>query len=703
MSVAAMLLLVAVSGSEDFPRIEPYRLSSSDQAPVLDGKLEDEVWGRATVVTDFHQIRPTDGGPPSEDSEVRLAYDEDFFYVGIRAYDSRPEEIVARSLIQGNTFFSDDRFEVRFDTFNDRRNAYFFQVNPNGMRREALAGNDYFIEDWDTIWYAEASLQPWGWSAELAVPFKSLSFDPSSDTWGFNLARVIPRKGEEVSWSSRERLLGPSVSGYLDGLEGMRQGLGVELVPSATLKFTERDGEGGDVELEPSVTGFYRFNPFLTGALTLNTDFSATEVDARRINLSRFSLFFPEKRDFFLQDASIFEFAGLETNARPFFSRRIGLAANGEPLDLEAGAKLTGRAGDWNVGALAVQQEPGLAGAAEHLFVGRASRNIMGESSIGMIATHGDPSSAADNSLVGFDFNYRSSDFMDDRTLQGTAWFQRSDTAGIDGSENAFGASLAYPNDRFSWNVDWQRIEKNFNPALGFVNRSGVNQVSGQWRFRHRLEDSAWQWLATRVQFFRADRLAGGLQSQSVFLNLFEGFSRGNDFFTFFVGEERENLQAPFEIFDGVVIPAADYAFERYGLFLETGTQRILSGSLEIVAGDFFGGTNLTLAPGLAWRPNRHFFAGLDYAVNRIRLPQGNFTSRLYRARAEIAFNSDIAWLNFVQGDNVSETISINSRLRWQASPEREIFLVVNQLYEQDGYALLDTEIALKLNFNFRI
>ncbi|MDX1572271.1 MAG: hypothetical protein R3200_17450, partial [Xanthomonadales bacterium] len=282
------------------------------------------------------------------------------------------------------------------------------------------------------------------------------------------------------------------------------------------------------------------------------------------------------------------------------------------------------------------------------------------------------------------------------------SWYQRSETSGVHRGQEAYGAQLAYPNDRFDWYVDWRRIEINFNPALGFVNRSGVRQVDGQWRWRNRLDEGRWQWLGARLQYFRSDRLGGGLQSQSAYLNVLEGFSRSNDFFTVFVGQQKEGLLQPFEIFEDIVIPADDYAFDRYGFYLETGEHRTLSGTLEVVDGDFFGGSNLLIAPSLNWRPTRHFFAGLDYAVNRIDLPPGEFHSRLYRLRANIAFNADWAWLNFIQGDNVSDTISINSRLRWEPRPDREYFLVFNQVLGRDGYDVLDTEVALKARFNIR-
>ncbi len=701
---AALCVIALVSAPAAFepPRTTPHRLENV-APPEIDGFLNDEAWRNAPAIDDFHQIQPTDGGEPSERTEVRIAYDREHIYVALKAYDSEVRGLVAKGMIHGQTFFSDDRFEVRFDTFNDRRNAYFFQINPNGIRREALVGNDYFIEEWDTVWHAEARVQDWGWSAEIAIPLKSIAFDPGTTTWGLNFSRVYPRRGEEMSWSSRERNLAPAVAGYADGLVALDQGVGLELVPSVTATWRDTLDSDPGFDFDPSLTGFYNITPFLTAGLTFNTDFSATEVDEQRVNLTRFSLFFPEKRDFFLRDASIFEFGNLDVNGRPFFSRRIGLDAGGRPLDIDAGAKLSGRAGAWNLGALAIRQQPGQPDADATLFVGRATRNIFGESEVGIIATHGDPISAAGNSLVGTDFSYRSTAFLGDRRFQADAWYQRSNTAGIDDDEQAFGLRLDYPNDRIEAFVDWRRLEENFNPGLGFANRRGVDQIDTQWRYRHRMNGGFWQWLGMRAQLFRSDRISGGLQSEAWFLNLFEGFSSGNDFFTIFVGQETEGLEEPFEIIEGITVPAGRYSADRYGFFVETGRQRPVALTLEVVDGEFLDGESTLIAPTMEWRPSRHVMASLGWQEDRIRLQTGSFTSRVVRGRLNVAFSPEWAWLNLIQGDNITDTVSLNSRLRFEPRAGWRFFLVLNQSWDNETRRTRDLSVALKAVVNLRL
>lgn len=536
----------------------------------------------------------------------------------------------------------------------------------------------------------------------MAIPIKAIAFDPNAKQWGLNFGRVHPRQGEEMVWSSSDRTLNPAVAGYVENVAGFTQGVGLELSPSISVGFTESQAGETESTVEPSLTGFYNVTPFLTAGLTLNTDFSGTDVDDRQVNLNRFSLFFPEKREFFLRDASIFEFGNIDQNGRPFFSRRIGLAGNGEPLEIDAGVKLSGRAGPWNIGALAIRQEVNSEGADQNLFVGRVTRNVLEESEIGFITTQGDPNSEAGNGLVGADFTYRNNRIFGNQQLRSNVWYQQSDTDGIESQQRAFGASINYPNYKYSGYLDYRRIEENFNPALGFVNRTGVEQIDGQLRYRHRTSGEFWQWYRTRLQFFKADRIDGDVQSERVFWNVFERFSKGNDFFTFFVGQTKEGVDERFDLFGRLPIEPGVYTSDRYGVFFETGFQRPLRVEIEIADGDFFGGKRFEVVPEIEWRPNKHLFASISGSINKIELPQGEFTSRLLAARLNYAFNSRWAWLNIAQVDNFSDPLSLNSRLRYQPRADREYLLVFNQTRDRVTDEVLDTALIFKAAFNFR-
>ncbi|MGI9205328.1 MAG: DUF5916 domain-containing protein, partial [Woeseiaceae bacterium] len=407
------------------------QMVKTDPPPVIDGVM-DEVWSTGALMDDLHQVNPIEYAEPTEKTVIRFLYDEDFLYASAMMYYSDLDAIIANRMIQGANLRSEDKFRLYINPFNDDRNGYLFQTNANGIRTDGIlenvTGRNF---DWTGIWYVDAQLTEYGWFAEMAIPYKTISFDPTSDSWGISGFRTIESKAEQIAWTSYNRNVDPSNFGTAVGFTGLQQGVGLDVIPGATVtRIRDYNPSSSDTEFDPNLDVFYKFTPNLTGALTFNSDFSATDVDARQVQLTRFSLFFPEQRRFFLQEADIFEFGGLQANGKPFFSRRIGLAPNGQQLDLEAGGKLTGRIGRWNVGALAVKQ----GGNADNLpaggqlindselFVGRVSANVLGQSSVGMIATHGNPTGDASNSLVGADFNYLNTRSFDNVTIEGQAW-----------------------------------------------------------------------------------------------------------------------------------------------------------------------------------------------------------------------------------------------------------------------------------------
>ena len=455
--------------------------------------------------------------------------------------------------------------------------------------------------------------------------------------------------------------------------------------------------------MDPSLDVFYNFTPSLTGVLTLNTDFSATEVDNRQINLTRFSLFFPEKRDFFLQDVDIFSFGGLERNGIPFHSRRIGLDDSGQPADLEVGAKVTGRVGRWNVGVLNVQQEGFNDVDDSNLFVGRVSANVLEESSIGMILTDGDPQSNLDNSLVGADFRYRNTRLPGDRTLEGELWFQQSDTEGLDGDDSAWGLRVASPNrEGLRGEFAFDTFSENFNPAQGFVNRTGIERTELQFGYGYRPESHRWiRSIETRLNFENFDRISGGLESRGIFFELFKVEAHTGDDFGLSLVREREVLLEEFEISDGIVIPPGDYEFDRIEIEVGGAEQRSLAPELELGVGDFFNGEILSVAAELDWRPNEHLFLGLGYEYNDVELPEGSFVTRLIQVEANYAFNVQWSWVNLIQYDNESDSVGINSRLRWNPQAGRDLFIVVNHGFDASGAfsGLRSTESQLSIKY----
>ena len=716
-SCAAVLLTLAAgeslaqsSTAETSVQVaKSFHATRTNTPPEIDGVLDDSVWAAREPITDLHQINPVEYAEPTKLTEVWITYDRDFIYVAAQLHDDEPELISARQLVQGRGFGFDDLFTVWLDTFHDHRNSYMFQMNPNGIRLDALQGNDYFISDWDGIWQGEARINERGWALEMAIPFKTLSFDPDNEVWGINFARWLARDRENSGWSSQERRIIPAHSGDLQGLVGMEQGVGLDIVPSLVAREAEnRNTDTKTSDLEPSLDAFYRFDTGLTGALTLNTDFSATEVDNRQVNLSRFNLFFPEKRDFFLQDAAIFQFANVNRNGRPFFSRTIGLADNGQPVDINVGAKLTGRTGPWSVGALAVNQDSA-DGAPDKtdLFVGRLSYNLAAESTLGMIATYGSPVAGDENSLLGADYYYRNSEVFDNKTVEGRLWAQQSSTPGLVGQDSAWGAEIGYPNDRIAGSLRVTEIQENFNPELGFVNRGGIRDYQIFGRYRTRPEESRWR--AINHWAFGSWKYdpAGQLESRFLDLSWGELVSHQGDAFALSTFPQYERITEPFEIVDGLIVPPGIYEYTRNQFRLSTGNQRKISGWLRIGVGDYYNGERTFANLGFNWRPSENFRFGLNYTQNDLEFPDGRFITRIYGINADLAFNSRWSWLNLVQFDNVSNRLSINSRLRFVPKAGQELYFVLNHgklrdLEHHSRYTTEFEEFVIKASYTFR-
>ena len=410
-----------------------------NEAPKIDGDISDPVWSRATRIDTFYQTQPIQGAKPSELTVAYMAYDENNLYFAFYCGDSQPDQILATVMQRDRQIFQDDNIRVYLDPYNSARDAMAFLVNSLGTQMDILIeNNSNFYPEWDTIWDVEARRTNDGWTAEMAIPFRSISFDPGVDEWGFEIMRQIRHKNETVRWSQIDQFLTPfdvSRIGLITGIRDTHRGLGLDVQAFGKIKY-ERDWmqrpRDDSFTPEPSGNIFYKITPSLTGTLTLNSDFSDSPLDERQVNTGRFSLFFPETRDFFLQDRTIFEFGGraltpprTDINGLPFFTRKIGIV-NDEAVDLIAGGKLSGRIGNLNVGALSVRMDNTDNIDAETLSVARLSADILEESRIGAILTNGDPDGTGKNTLAGVDFQYQNSNLFNRGRFLADIFYQRS-------------------------------------------------------------------------------------------------------------------------------------------------------------------------------------------------------------------------------------------------------------------------------------
>lgn len=687
--------------------------------PRIDGVLDEAVWSQALLVDDFHQYEPIEYAEPSQKSQVWIFYTEDALYIASFFEEPDMSKVSASIMRQGQSLSSDDIIAVVLDPYYDRRNGYRFEVNANGVRWEGLFQNITDVDgNWDGIWQAEASRVANGWYTEMRIPFQTISFNPDSDSWGINFRRAIRRNNESIAWVSRNRQVNPGVAGTITGLSGMRQGMGLDIVPSMTLREDRVYGPVGFTEqnFEPSLDVFYKLTPQLNASLTLNTDFSAAEVDDRQVNLTRFNLFFPEQRDFFIRESDIFEFGQIGTggfnnqqggggnpaipnasaqNGRPFFSRRIGLSTMGAPVDINAGGKISGRIGDWNVGTLLVSQDEDEATGvdSQEIFVGRAVLNVLGESQLGVISTYGDPQSNLDSNLVGADFRYRNSRLANGNTLQGVLFYQQTDTEGKSGDDYSWGAGISYPSSqRWRGAYTYKEIGKNFDPAVGFVNQTDVGDHALDFGYRHFFRAGGFmRSIYGGFDGYRAVYLDDdSVSSQNAGLRLTMNTNTGDGLF-FRLIDNTEVLRNDFTInraSDGsrvVVIPRGKYSFHEGMVGLDMANQRKISGRITLRGGNYYDGDRLQRNMELSFRPNARYNFGAQYTENEIHLPYGNFTVRLVSLQSQIAFTSTLSWSTLLQYDNVSEAMGINSRLHWIPEAGKQAFLVLN-------YGLMDPD-----------
>jgi hypothetical protein len=714
-----------------------------DEAPIIDGLLDDAVWALAVPIEDLHQVNPVEYDDPTERTEIRILYGDDALYISAKLWDSEPDRITAQVLRQGEGISNDDNFAIILDPHLDRRSGYRFQVNPNGVRWDALYSDTNNTEsDWEGIWLAEAQIDADGWTVEIAIPFKTLSFDPDSDTWGMNFARQIQRIDESQAWVSRNRQSNPGVAGTVVGFRDLQQGRGLDIIPSFSAQGRRGYGavDTSSTDAEPSLDIFYKLTPSLSGALTLNTDFSATEIDDRQVNLTRFSLFFPEKRDFFLQDSDIFEFGrigggggnfrgfgggggggfggGGGQNGTPFYSRRLGLSTTGQPVDIDVGAKLSGRVGRLNLGMLSVRQAAYFDGTqqidAADILVGRVSANVLGESNVGVIFTDGDPQSNTDSSTIGTDFNYRNTRLPGNRVLEANAWYQEVDEAGITDLNSAYGWEISSPNQT-GWRggVSSRSIEENFDPAVGFVNETGIDTYNANLNYRLRFGgDRMIRNINTGIQTSITElRDTGLLDRQNTRLQFSIGTATQDNIFVN-LSSDKENIPADFPIYrpsDGsapVIIPAGSYAWDSVTIGLRSGEQRPVSMFLGVGAGDYYDGTSSNINANIAWRPSRKLRFSTGYSYRDVSLPDGDFEVRQSDFSVQYVFSSTLSWVNLIQYDNFSEVIGFNSRLHWIPEAGREGFIVFNHNVsdpeKNDTFHSINADLSVKFSYTWR-
>lgn len=680
--------------SANEPRIDIPRITS---APVIDGILDDKAWLEATKIDQFFQRVPVEGAPASEKTVAYVAYDKDMIYIAARLYDRTPDKITARDLREDSGYFSDDAFTIAIDSLLDRRNAFCFALYAAGSKHDCrVEENSVYNLEWDGIWYGATSRDAKGWVAEFAIPFKTLSFESGSSVWGLELERYIPRRKEFSLWANHDQDISLAyVAAYGDivGLRDLDQGLGLDVIPQLATRYRHRfDEDDNDFLPKPGGEIIYKLKPSLNASLVINPDFSDAVVDNIKTNLTRFNLFFPEQRDFFVRDADIFQFGGLvNSNGIPFFSRRIGLPfdrENPEPLDLDVGTKLSGRVGRYTLGLLNTQMGGGQGIGSKNLSVVRVAADVQRESRLGAILTYGNPAADnADNGVAGVDYRYRNSNFAGSQVLVADAFFMKSFSQGVDSDELAYGVTLDFPNDRWNAKAGYIEIQRNFNPALGFANRRGIRQYTGDLRYRVRPKNNrfvrAMSWGSESSFITNTDNQ---LESAYVWTRLFDVEGHAGDELTLWFNWENETLFAPFPIQPNVVIPPGSY--DQFSIFGEIRTAAYRPLALEVIykMGEFYDGDQIDIRSKLSWRPSPHFNVVLQRRTFDMSLPHGDFDIEINRVRFDVNFTPTLSWTNYLQQESETHIATLQSQLRWIVVPGNELTMTVNHDWaREDG------------------
>ncbi len=688
----------------------------------VDGRLDDEAWKRADVGSHFIQREPNPGQPATEPTEVRVVYTTSTLYVGIRALAADPGAIVGEEMQRDGALYRDDSVLVLLDTFNDDRNAYFFEVNPNGAFTDALVtdeGRDFNVR-WDAVWRAVAQRTPEGWSAEMEIPFATLRFDPAKDTWGLNVRRLIRHKNEEVFWAPvplQANLFRVSLSGDLTGIRGPEPGLNLRIKPFAIGSASTLQTPAGKVSDEDGDLGLdvkWGITRGMTLDLTYNTDFAEAEVDDQQVNLTRFSLFFPEKRDFFLENAGLFEFGFSSPGTpylKPFFSRRIGISPSGTIVPMDWGARLTGRTGPWSLGLLDAQTgtyDLGRFGEQpeDNWGVVRIKRNLGRRSNVGFIATNRDQDGIGSNRVYGVD-----GDFKPNQNTTVSAFYTRSETdkTGLPrgaGDDWAGGLQALWQGPTKLFAFDFLQIGEDYNPESGFLLRRDVRRYIPRFSLKPR--PAAKGRVRNYVFGVTGDiitDLGGETETVEVAADLFGVTLQSGDSYTLFADHALDRVPAPFRLGD-VVIPAGEYEFSDAGLSFETNNARRLAVNGLVLAGTYYGGDRLSSSINLGFRASKHVRSDTTWVYNDIRLPGGTFTGNIVRQRLGLSFSPTLFTNTYVQYNDAAELLSLNLRFNWLYRPGADLFLVFNQNWNAPSLGDLsegDREIIVKFTYLFEL
>ena len=707
----------AVLPPSEYYRVAPVRVESG---PLIDGRLDEELWLQAAVIDEFVQQEPAEGEPATERTVVRFLYDAQALYIGVEAYDSEPDGVIATEMRRDSLrLLDEDNFQIILDTFHDRRSGYMFVTSPLGAKLEQQIAeegeggwrgrNSSNINlNWDGVWDVVSRRTSDGWVAEIAIPMVTLRFPKTErQVWGVNFMRNIRRKNEQVFWapiSKEYTLTRVSLAGTMTGIGGINRGLDLRMTPYLLAGGRQDRAVGGTAGGGLDGSGFndygldvkYGIASGLNLDLTLNTDFAQVEVDEQQVNLTRFPLFFPEKRDFFLENAGMFNVgapgSGFGRVADLFFTRRIGLSAGGQPTPIIGGARLTGKVDRHNVAAMNITTGS-FGNAGDNFFVGRYSRDILARSKVGGIVidkqalgsvfapdtggvSHYNRTFAADTTLAVH------------RNLTMTGFVAKTQTPGLTTGDMASYARATWLSPAFHVYTEFADLQENFNPEVGFIPRIGIrtSKFHGEWnprpdRWNIRMFDPMWNITYTTDQHNR-------LLTRRIHNMLGTYFENGSSV-TFYYNDHFEQLDIPFDIRNtGVSVPAGTYRFGEWVFSYRSDPSRRLYTQTRYSPQTFFEGTRTDIQATVGFRATSRISAETIFNRSDVDLPWGEFVADLASLRLDLTLSPTMTVRSLSQYNSLTREFSNSIRFNWIYSPGSDIYVAYDEMRLDDLFYL---------------
>jgi hypothetical protein len=692
-------------------RLEAARATGSI---TLDGALDEPSWANAPIATRFIQNDPREGEPATYDTEVRVVYDDNAIYFGVFARDEEPGRLTVADLKKDFNTNNGDGFRLVLDTFHDARNGYTFATNPAGAKYDAQMVNEGRERnpDWDGIWDVATRVAETGWYAEIRIPFRTLKFENvESQIWGVNFERKLRRVNEDSYWSPLPRIYDldrVSMAGTIEGLRGVRPGMNLRFKPYAAGASNSMPGGGATGDFDAGLDVKYGVTTGLVWDFTVNTDFSQVEVDEQQINLTRFNLFFPEKRDFFLENSGIFQFgaqvqggANRQNEMRLFFSRRIGLSDSGEPVPLLGGTRLTGRQGAYSLGVINIQQRSTERAAGANFTALRLRRDILANSDIGAVLLNKEQDGPQFNRIAGADANFRFGYF----SINGYAAKTFSPVALVADSGNAFAtrAGVDYESREWRFQAGHGSVGERFNDELGFAPRLGVHNVDAWVGYRWR-PASVSGWMRQMQPHWEFDMFTrqhdGGLDTRFLGYHWNVNFQDGS---TAEVGVNQyaENVPLAFTInrASGTRVNAGRYDYPEYFGFWRTNESARVSVTTRYNVGPFYDGTRRAVTVGPTVRLNENFNAAVNLQINDIDLSTGSFVSKLVTTRVNYNVNTKMFFNALIQYNSDNRQWTSNLRFNIIHRPLSDIYFVYNERRDDRSGILLSRAVIAKMTY----